>query len=106
MIKSVKVNESNYAIKQIKQPIMDGETIDGYLQYSNLTIKLKRKLIDEYKLHVLWHEIVHAIEGAYDCPLDDDMDVRNHKMDVLSKGIIAIIRDNPQLIQDTIGVTE
>lgn len=95
----VDINSHIYRIIEEKNPILDGETVDGFCDYSKYEITLKQSLALEKYIHIFMHEVVHAMEMAYDCPLDDeDEEIRNHKVDIIAQAIISFIRLNKKAV--------
>lgn len=104
-IPSVKIGPMRYPISEVDDlHDFDGDKrIDlwGHIKHSNTQIELRSSLSDQRKLQVLWHEILHGIlsDAGYG-------EHNEQHLDALATGLIQLLRDNPQLVNETIHSTE
>ena len=76
----------------------DNTMTEGEIDYSELTIKLKRSILqkEQYAKLVFLHEIVHGVFEH--CGIEQNENVVNR----ISRGLFSVIEDNP----DIFGMTE
>lgn len=102
MQKKIKVSGNTISVVLCKkQSDVDiTEKFDGIYSDSDQQIRIKSGYSQSYQNIILFHEITHAIEYAYDCKLDENSEDREHKVEVIGRAFLNIIRDNPKLIYD------
>ena len=94
----IAINGHTYTVTYQDHPLIGGEEHEGFCDYANYRIVLQTGLSVERTRQVLMHEIVHVIEGAYDTILDLNDDTREHKVEIVAQGLLAILTANPKLI--------
>ena len=99
MIEKVRIDTAEYAVKVVDEPILlDGRDCAGIIDYVKTEIKLKED-IAEKRLDVLMHEIVHGIlieRNINDKIPTDDLEL---VVDEFAKGMLNVMRDNPDLLR-------
>lgn len=102
---TIKIGPMNYTVTEMKNEHMIGSNSEGRaislnadIAYSDLLIRVNAINAPDVKVASLWHETLHGI--LYQAGQ------RNHPeelIEALTYGIIAVIRDNPALVEMTIG---
>ena len=96
MINNVLIDAINYRVEETDEPILiDRKECGGGVFYNESLIKIGNFVKGDAKTKVLMHEIVHAIlfeRGMIEASDDEQL------VEELAKGIINVIRNNPNLI--------
>lgn len=98
----IKIDNINYTVKVVKDLKSDDKKLKllGCVSYIDSIINIDDKSSVDTAINTLAHEIVHAI--FYERGIEDliSKDVLLEKIvDEVSKGLVQIIRDNPELIK-------
>jgi len=88
----IKVGSCDY--KVIERDIDVEDDYIGRLYQHKLEIYIEKALPRHRKVHTLFHEIMHAI-----CYEQGNMKLSEHKVDAITSGLVALFRDNPELIE-------
>lgn len=75
----------------------DGKRLDGYIRFGPSTIFTDEAMGEQREINVLWHETVHGISDVYGADLNEK------QTEVLSNGVMDVIRHNPWLLAKTLG---
>ncbi len=73
------------------------ENSKGTITYNTLTVKIDDALSEKIKLHVLLHEIIHAIDWDMKLDLDENTTAR------LASGLFQALSDNPEFVKQFVG---
>ena len=71
-----------------------GVSLDGQIKYATCKISLDEGLVDQMRVQVLWHEILHAILNQASLDLGRDQE---KVCDVVAYGVVQVLMDNPEL---------
>ena len=104
MICRLKIGPVTYRVVEMADTHMIGTSSDGSgravalsgaIAYHDLTISVAQSNAPEMKLVTLWHEAIHGILKAA------GQDHSENVVEALSFGLVALIRDNPELVDLT-----
>jgi DMSO/TMAO reductase YedYZ molybdopterin-dependent catalytic subunit len=87
----VRVCGVDYAVKQVKHPMLDGMEKVGVCDWHIAEIEIKQELDEQVKMSTLLHELVHLIAEMNEQELDEEL------VCILSTGLYQIMADNPGL---------
>jgi Zn-dependent peptidase ImmA (M78 family) len=63
----------------------------GQVDYRKRSIRISNRADEIRQRETLLHEILHAVDEAV------DGDLNEHQISVISRGLFAVLRDNPEL---------
>lgn len=105
MIQFIKIGPLVYQVVQMGNDHMIGQnsegkaiSLEGQITYHNLMIRVNSDSDQQVRIVGLWHEALHGIlhhAGQGGGPED--------VIEALGYGIVALIRDNPDLVELTRG---
>lgn len=102
----VRVGAFDYIVELVKpaklRKTTETEIIhrDGCINYGNSIIKVADNLSSQRVVSVIWHEMVHAmLDWSSHCQLTSNETL----VEYLALSIISAIRDNPELVEQTLG---
>lgn len=100
----VQIGPISYAVKEktdLHRVNGDGQKVwlHGHVVYGDAEIRVAYDQDEQVKIAVLWHEALHAM--LYAAGLDDS-EFESH-IRALGYGLVQLVRDNPALVQATIG---
>ena len=101
--KPIIVNEIAYQIRNTDTVILNLEEVRGKIIPSDAVIELERGLEQQVYNQTLLHEIVHAIQLAYNIQIDD-LDMNERYADCLASGFLSLIKHNKELILFLLGM--
>lgn len=89
----VKIGGVVYDVKMVAMPDRHDKNIDGNINYGQATINISNGFgeSDDYKEHVLIHEVVHGIFNLMSIEKDEEL------VEKIGKGLHAVIKDNPEM---------
>ena len=99
MINKVKIGEYIYTVEYGKNT---GSGYIGYIDYEKGKIKIKNTLHYRKTIETLLHEIIHGIVDYYMLRKVIKDDYEEYFVDVMAKAIHALLKDNPELVEDII----
>lgn len=91
----VRINGIDYSLEETDDIQLDGENVDGYIDFGNATIVIKHSLSPQLQSITMLHEMLHGIVqsiGAYNNFLDRDTEEK--VCDIFARGIYQIMKDN------------
>ncbi len=99
----VQIGPVSYAVKEVDDlhtTDEDGKKkwLHGHIVYADATIKVAGDQSEDMKITTIWHELLHG--------LMDQAGVDDHPealIRMLGYGLVRLIRDNPALVQATVG---
>ena len=98
MIDSVKVGPFRYAVEYEDRLQSDEhERLAGQARHMENRILLDPMPCHDRQVETLWHETIHAIANVLNITLMEDEVCR------LSMGLVMVMRDNPELVNKTMG---
>lgn len=97
LIPIVKIRNMHYDVNTVDYTVLNGQLCYGLIDYNKLEIQIAKDIPLEKQRETLWHEILHGITNEYNIDLsnDDEEDI----IDEISKGIVQVLHDNPELIR-------
>lgn len=103
MITNLKIGAVNYAVSVVDDlHFHDNKrrkrSLNGHILHSEAQIKLDADMSEDMKLITLWHEALHGILAV--AGHDDEPE---SFIVPLGYGLVALLRDNPELVKLTIG---
>jgi len=86
------IGSVTYTVLPITQEDIDGN-FAGRTDNARCQIRVDSRLPATNQSHVAFHEMVHGVSAQYDLHLHE------HKVALLSTGLLQVIRDNPDLFR-------
>lgn len=88
----------DYAVEEVDEPfILGNQVCAGSVDYTGKRIKVMRQESEHGTLEILFHECVHAISDT----MTGVEDLTEEQVDIVSKGILTILLNNPSLCELT-----
>ena len=100
-MKKIRINGIDYLLEESDDLQVEGEDVDGYIDFSNATIAIKHSLALQLQTVTMLHEVLHGIVqslGAYNNFLDRDTEEKI--CDIFARGIYQVIKDNGTQVLD------
>lgn len=72
--------------------------LHGHILYADATIKVASDQVEDMKVATIWHEALHGLMDQAGMDEHPEAIIR-----MLGYGLVRLIRDNPTLVQATIG---
>lgn len=97
---SVRIGAIDYKISTSEQ-LSKHHGLDGQIAYDSAEITVNGGTEPQRQYAILLHEIIHGIltaAKAESCFADDD--AQEKAVDIMAYGVLGLIRDNPELIQE------
>jgi hypothetical protein len=103
MIDNLKIGAINYAVTTVGDlhtTDVDGRKclLNGHILHSEAQIKVDAVLSEDMKIATLWHEALHGILAVAGHDNEPESLIIP-----LGYGLVALLRDNPELVKLTIG---
>lgn len=102
----VQIGAISYSVKAVDDlhtTDADGKKkgLNGHILYDSATIKVDSALADDMQIAVIWHEVLHGLLDQ--AAMDEHPE---QAIVVLGYGLVRLLRDNPALVQATIGCND
>ena len=104
MISHIQIGPVNYSVTEMRNDLMIGSSSDGSgravslnadIRYDSLSIRVNQENAPAVKVVSLWHEAIHGILTQA------GQDHSEAIVEALSYGLVALVKDNPELIKAT-----
>ena len=102
---SLQIGNSIYKVKMVSdlksEPDENGETTGyyGVVSHTGLTIRIEQDMEYYTQVVALLHEAMHGIVHRAGHSVDIDGVIEERLVQCLSYGVVALMRDNPELIK-------
>jgi hypothetical protein len=91
MIDKIKIGCYTYNVSEV-DVVEKYTSAVGYIDFNTKTIKIDKEVKDNFKLEILFHEVLHGIDNFMGIGLEEA------EIEKLGKGLTMVLKDNPALI--------
>lgn len=92
----VRINSVDWVIAEVTARDLwhesEGKDLLGQCVYEDGVINLRAEMNDQRKAQVLWHEVLHAVDG------DAQLNLSEQQIASMANGLLSALRDNPALV--------
>jgi molecular chaperone GrpE (heat shock protein) len=92
MIDKIKIGCYTYDVSEVDVVEKYTNTV-GQIDYNAKTIEIDKEVNGTYKLEILFHEVLHAIDNFMGIGLEEN------EIEKLGKGLTMVLKDNPALVE-------
>lgn len=90
---TLKVGPERYSV-YLRDSVYDGsQNLMGRVSYRRSEIEVSKEYEPRKQRNTLWHEAIHAVSDTYHIGLTEK------QVRILEVGLLALIDDNPQLLE-------
>jgi hypothetical protein len=90
---SLQVLGLTYRVKLTKKLRRDNQAVNGYHDPEKQQIDIQENLPLEQQTETLTHEVLHALECAF------DLDLEEREVKLLARGLMAFCKSNPLYVE-------